>query len=418
MTQLIAGAGAVASVGEGVGALFGALCAGTSGLAGLRGFDAARYRVRHAYEIDDRPPGGGDVPGRATAWLLRAVAEAAAQAGLGDDLADVPVLVGTGLRELRSAELAWRDGVPFDAARQHFGTALRERFGAQRTYTFSGACSASLYALAMGADMVEGGMADTVVVAGVDTLTESMHGLLDRVNSEPPRQVRPFDRARRGVLMGDGAAAVVLRREEPGAAGSALGRLRSVGVNCDARHVTAPDPQGIAAAMRDAQRRAGVKPCDIDLVLLHGTGTLLNDGAEAAALGRVFGRHVRGPLMTALKSMTGHTSGGSGLLSLIVALRALSSGRVPPVVGLADPAREAAAFRFAREPVAGADLRVAQIDAFGFGGVNAVAIVERTGGHRFGHPGRVTSGGERATGGGQATGGGRTAADAGRAGHR
>ncbi|MET7937777.1 beta-ketoacyl synthase N-terminal-like domain-containing protein [Streptomyces sp. NPDC005322] len=379
MSQLVTGAGAVASVGEGVDEVFGALCAGTSGRGALRGFDPERYRARHAYEIDDRPAPGHDIPGRATGWLLRAVGEAAAQAGLGEDLSEVPVLVGTGLRELRSAELAWRDGVPFDAGRLHFGTALRTRFGAVRTHTFAGACSASLYALALGSDLLASGAEDTVVVAGVDTLTESMHGLLDRVNAEPPDRVRPFDRSRRGVLMGDGAAAVVLRRED-GAHPGVLGRLRAVSMNCDARHVTAPDPQGIARAVHEAQWRAGVKPRDIDLVLLHGTGTQLNDSAEATAIAEVFGPEVRRPLMTAIKSMTGHTAGGSGLLSLIVALKSLASGRVPPTLGLTDPLPEAAGFRFVRERSDDQpDLRVAQIDAFGFGGVNAVAIVERAG---------------------------------------
>ncbi|AQW51061.1 beta-ketoacyl synthase N-terminal-like domain-containing protein [Streptomyces violaceusniger] len=380
MSQLVTGAGAVASVGEGVDEVFQALCSGISGLGELRGFDPERYRARHAYEIDDRPAPGADLPGRATDWLLRAVGEAAAQAGLGEDLSEVPVLVGTGLRELRSAELAWRDGAPFDIGRLHFGTALRTRFSAVRTHTFSGACSASLYALALAADLLTTGAEETVVVAGVDTLTESMYGLLDRVNGEPPDRVRPFDRDRRGVLMGDGAAAVVLRREEPGAGTGALGRVRAVSMNCDARHVTAPDPRGIARAVHEAQWRAGVKPGDIDLVLLHGTGTQLNDAAEAAAIAEVFGHEVRGPLMTAIKSMTGHTSGGSGLLSLIVALESLASGRVPPTLGLVEPLPEAEAFRFVREEARdGGDLRVAQIDAFGFGGVNAVAIVERAG---------------------------------------
>ncbi|MFC0602054.1 beta-ketoacyl-[acyl-carrier-protein] synthase family protein [Streptomyces palmae] len=376
MSQLITGAGAVVSVGDGVEDVFRALCAGTSGLAPLRGFDRERYGAQNAYEIDDRPA-EGDVPHRATDWLLRAVAQAAAQAGLGEDLSGIPILIGTGLRELRSAELAHRAGDALDADRLHFGTALRERFGADRTYTFSGACSASLYALAMGSDMLAAGTEQTVIVAGVDTLTESMYGLLDRVHLDPPERVQPFDRSRRGVLMGDGAAAVVLRRETPEAAPGALGRLRAVSMNCDAHHVTAPDPSGIAEAVREAHRRAGVKPGDIDLVMLHGTGTLLNDEAEATAIGEVYGPDVAVPLMTAIKSMTGHTSGSSGLVSLITALQAMATGQVPPTVGLSDPVQEAAEFRFAREPISGADIGVAQVDAFGFGGVNAVAIVEK-----------------------------------------
>ncbi|MCJ1680077.1 3-oxoacyl-ACP synthase [Streptomyces sp. APSN-46.1] len=378
---LIAGTGAVASVGSGVDEIFDALCAGRSGRAPLRAFDSERFRADHAYEIDDRAS-GADVPLRATSWLLRSVEEALADAGLSDDLGRTPVLVGTGLRELRSAELSWHEGAEFDTERLHFGTALRERFGATRTYTLSNACSASLHTLAMAEDMLAADDADTVVVAGVDTVTASMFGLLDRVQMTVPDRVRPFDQARRGTLMGDGAAAVVLTRAGNGAAGRARGLLRGTAMNCDAGHPTAPDPRGIAEAMRAAHERSGVKPGDIDLMLLHGTGTTLNDEAETAAIGEVFGPHVSRPLMAALKSMTGHTSGGSGLLSLIVATRSLSTGRIPPTLGLDTPIAGAEEFRVVRagapQPPVTPAPRVAQINAFGFGGVNAVAVLEGT----------------------------------------
>ena len=375
MSWPIAGVGAVASVGGDTGAVFEALCAGRSGLAPLRAFDGAHYQAANAYEIDDRPA-SGDVPLRATAWLIRAVEEALRDAGLDDDLTSVPILVGTGLRELRSAELSWRDGAEFDLERLHFGTALRERFGATRTYTVANACSASLYTLGMATDLLAAGEADTVVVAGVDTLTESMYGLLDAVQRDPPESVRPFDRTRRGTLIGDGAVAVVLRAEDAGPAAGGRGLLRAVSMNCDAAHVTAPDAPSITESIHAAHRDAGVGARDIDLVLLHGTGTPLNDEAEVTAMSQAFGADVGAPLMTAIKCMTGHTSGGSGLLSLVVALRALESGRIPPITGLTDPLESAAGFRFVREPATGADLRIAQVNAFGFGGVNAVAVVE------------------------------------------
>ncbi|MEU5538901.1 beta-ketoacyl synthase N-terminal-like domain-containing protein [Streptomyces sp. NPDC020362] len=377
----IVGMGAVAATGHGVDELFDALCRGTTGRAELRGFDRSRFRAQHAYEVDDRPAAGQDIPGRATRLLLDAVGQAAADAGLGEDLSGIPVLVGTGLRELRSLELWWRDGSPFADSGLHFGTGLRERFNADVTHTFSNACSASLYALALASDLLDqegDGAPDTVIVAGVDVLTESMYGLLERVHPQPPDRVRPFDRNRTGVLMGDGAAAVVLRRSDDGTR-RVHGRLRGVAVNCDAYHVTAPSPDGIAQAMRTAHRIAGVKPSDIDLVMLHGTGTLLNDEAEAAALREVLGEDAAAPLMTAVKSMTGHTSGASGLINLIVGVRALQEGRVPPTVGLDDPVDEAAAFRFVTgEAAVGRQLNVAQLNAFGFGGINAVALVEGT----------------------------------------
>jgi 3-oxoacyl-[acyl-carrier-protein] synthase II len=376
MSWLVTGTGAVASVGRNPQEMFDHMCAGRTGHAELRGFDRSRYAATHAYEIDDRPASGVDVPLRATKWLLEAVAQAARDAGLGEDLSGVPILVGTGLRELRSLELWWRDQAPFDVSRLHFGTALRERFGAEITYTFANACSASLYALAMGTDLLELGNAETVIAAGVDVLTESMFGLVERVHPTPPDTVRPFDRHRTGAVMGDGAAAVVLRRDTGTDAAGAHGLVRAVGLNCDAHHVTAPDPQGIAAAIRQAHERAGVKPEDIDLVMLHGTGTLLNDEAEAAAMTDVFGQYASQPVMTGIKSMTGHTSGASGLIGLIMGMKALASGRVPPTVGLTEPVAEAAEFRFVTGQPADEELSVAQVNAFGFGGINAVAVVE------------------------------------------
>ncbi|HTJ70652.1 MAG TPA: beta-ketoacyl synthase N-terminal-like domain-containing protein [Actinospica sp.] len=370
----VAGSGAIASTGRNAPELYEALCAARSGLAPLRGFDADRFRARHAYEIDDRP--GRDVPGRATAWLLEAIAEALASAGLGEDLSEIPVFVGTGLRELRSAELWWTEGAPFPARRLHFGPALAERFGAVETYTVNNACSASLYALALAADRLATGEQDVVVAAGVDSITASMFGLLDRVHAEPVDRVRPFDRNRRGVLMGDGAAAVVLRRtaERP------LAWLRSVAVNCDAFHVTAPDGAGVAAAIERAHGLAGLDPAQIDLVFAHGTGTLLNDEVEAGALTKVFDVSTgQGPLVTAIKSMTGHTSGGSGLMSLVVAVETLRHGRIPPTVGLEEPVPDAEGLRFVTGEALRSDVRRVQVDAFGFGGVNAVAVLEKAG---------------------------------------
>ncbi|WP_424888603.1 beta-ketoacyl-[acyl-carrier-protein] synthase family protein [Streptomyces sp. XH2] len=383
MTWDITGMGAVASVGGTPREIFAALCAGRSGLAGLRAFDTSRYRARQAYEIDDRARPGADEPGRATRWLRQAVAQALTDAGLPHDLADVPVLVGTTLQEQRSAELWWREGSRLAPSDLHFGTALREAFGATRTYTFANACAASLYALAMATDLIEAGAADTVVVAGTDAIGESAFGTLDRVQNDIPDALRPFDRSHKGMLMGEGAVAVVVQRAPaaPAPGRRVHARVRAVGINCDAHHPTAPDPEGITRVVRDAHRRAGVAPGDIDLVMLHGSGTPKNDTTEAGVLAQVFaagsgGGDGSGPLMTAVKSMTGHTLGGSGLLSLVVAALALRQGTVPPVLGLTDPVEEAAGLRLVQGTAATADLGLAQIDAFGFGGINAAAIVE------------------------------------------
>ncbi|MGW4890674.1 beta-ketoacyl synthase N-terminal-like domain-containing protein [Kitasatospora sp. NPDC004240] len=375
MTWDITGIAAVANIGASPHEIFAALCAGQESRTPLKAFDPDKYRAAYAYEIDDRPKNGGDIPRRATHWLTTVVRQAVADAGLGEDLSQVPVLVGTTMREQRSLELWWRDGADVALEDLHFGTALKAAFGASTTYTFANACSATLYALGMATDMIEAGTADTVVVAGTDAATESGFGTLDRVQNDIPDALRPFDATHKGMLMGEGAAAVVVQRAGTGS-GPVHARVRGVGMNCDAHHATAPDPDGITRAVLDAYRRAGVRARDIDLVMLHGSGTPLNDQTESGVLRHIFDGAGPGPRMTAIKAMTGHTLGGSGLLSLVMAVLAMREGTVPPVLGLADPIPEAAGLGLVQGSPATGDLAIAQINAFGFGGINAVAIVE------------------------------------------
>ncbi|WP_439680668.1 beta-ketoacyl synthase N-terminal-like domain-containing protein [Embleya sp. MST-111070] len=388
MTWDIVGMGAVSCLGDEPRAIHGALCRGESGVAPLRAFDRSAFRVRNAYEIDDRAVPGRDEPGRASRWLRAAVAAALADAGLADaahadgdadgtragGIADIPVLVGTTLRELRSAELWWRDGSELQPADLHFARVLRDAFGTVRTHTVASACAASLYALGMATDLIALGAAETVVVAGTDSLTESAFDGLDRVQHPAPQSVRPFDRDRRGMVMGEGAVAVVVRR-----AGThhrpAHARVRAVAMNCDATHPTVPDPASVTSAVREAHRRAAIRPEDVDLVVVHGSGTHHNDVVESRVLSEVFGRVRPGPAVTSIKSGLGHTCGGSGLMSLVVAVLAMQSGVIPPITDLHRPIPEARDLRLvAGEPALG-DFTTAQIHAIGLGGINAVAVV-------------------------------------------
>lgn len=383
MRSVITGSGMVTSVGADKESSFAAFCAGMSGNKPLQSFDRTRFNLTHAYEIADRSPGSPDVPARSTTWLCAAVNEALGMAGLvpGQE-GRVVLLVGTGLRELRSLELWWADHQPFEVAELHFGHALRRTTGLPvPVTTLSNACAASLFALGLAEDLLALDQADVVIVAGCDALTESMFGVSDRASLLRPTVLQPFESERRGVLLGEGAAAVVLESaahaERRGAAPLAV--LHGVGMSCDAYHETAPDQAGMLRAMQDAHGRAGVREEAIDLLMVHGTGTTLNDEVEARAIRELFGAHVSRLLVTALKSMTGHTSGASGLVGVVTAMECLRHGRVPPTLGLSVPIPEAADFDFVREEARPVEIKTAQVNAFGFGGVNAVAILGRTG---------------------------------------
>ncbi|MFT2015056.1 beta-ketoacyl synthase N-terminal-like domain-containing protein [Streptomyces sp. 796.1] len=383
-------------------ATFDALVAGRSGASPLRIGDPAKLNVTHGYGIDAATEdgyraattaavagAGGGVQGAAQdaygvgeqvrlagRWLASAVAGALAEAGVDPAERRVAVLVGTGLRELRAVEEWHGDGAALRLAQLHFNEAVRSVApGVTEVHTLANACAASGYALALAADLLDLEEADAVVVAGCDTMTESMLTMIGRVGTTTADTVRPFDEDRDGVLLGEGAAAVVLElpSDKP-----AFGHIRAVGIGCDAFHETAPDPNGIVATMRDAHQRAGITPADVDLVVAHGTSTALNDPTEATALAELFGDlpAEQAPVVTGIKGAIGHTSGGAALMSVLVACRAMRTGTVPAVTGLRTAIPEAQPLSLVvGEPLA-ARPKVAQINAFGFGGVNAVTIVE------------------------------------------
>ncbi|MEV5693460.1 beta-ketoacyl synthase N-terminal-like domain-containing protein [Micromonospora globbae] len=350
-------------------ATWAALLRGDCGVAPLERATAEQVGVGSGYPIAD---GGSFRPSR---WLADCVREALAAAGVDPRRQRVVSLVGTGLRESAEVERAALAGVvDFPAERLHFGGAVAAAaHGVERVVTLANACSAGGHALALAQDLVETGDADAVLVGGTDGSTASMLAMIGRVASRPTERVRPFDADRAGVLLGDGAAVLVVERER---GDGGLARLLATGLSCDAGHETAPDPEGILRAVRDAHERAGRRPDQIDLVLAHGTGTALNDATEAHVLAEVFAGCAPGPLVTAVKGAVGHTSGGSALLSVAVAVEALRTGHVPPIAGLARPAPEAAGLRLVRGEAVRADPRVAQVDAFGFGGLNAVTLLE------------------------------------------
>jgi 3-oxoacyl-[acyl-carrier-protein] synthase II len=243
--------------------------------------------------------------------------------------------------------------------------------------TLCNACAASLCALGLAEDLLYSGDAGAAIVAGCDSITASMLGLVDRTTLTPPERVAPFDRKRRGLLMGEGAAAVVL--ETPSHAldrqAAPYALLRGVGMSCDAHHETAPTREGVVRAMTDSHCRSAVVPADVDLLLVHGTGTALNDSTEALAIADVFGPSVGRVPITALKSLIGHTSGASGLVAVVTAVECLRQGRIPPTIGFDEPADEARQFDIVTGAARDADLHIAQVNAFGFGGVNAVAVL-------------------------------------------
>jgi 3-oxoacyl-[acyl-carrier-protein] synthase II len=249
------------------------------------------------------------------------------------------------------------------------------------------ACASGAEAIRWGLDLLRFDRADVVLVGGAEACVHplpmagfaAMRAMSTR-NDEPERASRPFDKARDGFVLGEGAAALVLERADAARARGARihARLAGAGATADGYDLVAPHPEGegagraIAAAIRDA----GLTPADIGHVNAHATSTPVGDTAEAAAIRGAVGEHA---LVSATKSQTGHLLGAAGALESVFTILALREQIVPATANLDDPDDDAAvqALDIVRHEPRRTTLTAAVNDSFGFGGHN-IALVFTT----------------------------------------
>jgi nodulation protein E len=241
------------------------------------------------------------------------------------------------------------------------------------------ACASAAHAIVTGADLILSGRADVAVVGGTDSCyCEGFLRAWDVLRVVSSDTCRPFSAERRGLIVGEGAAILVLERPGRAAGRGArpLARFLGGGMASDAGDLVAPDPGGMAAAIDAALAAADLGPEAIDYVNAHGTGTVANDRAEAAALVRVFGDRARDLAVSSTKSMVGHAMGASGAIEAIATLAAIEHGIVPPTMNWVGPDPEIAIDptpNVARpQPIA-----VAMSNSFAFGGLDVSLIFGR-----------------------------------------
>ena len=244
------------------------------------------------------------------------------------------------------------------------------------------ACAAGSEAIITGREMILAGAADVVVCGGVEAGVEAFSlaafaraRALSTRNDDPARASRPFDLARDGFVLGEGAAIVVLESEEHARARGArvLGAVSGAALTSDAYDIVGGDPVNQARTITLALRSAGLDAADLGLVHAHATSTPVGDRNEADALRAALPAP---PPVTSTKGATGHLLGASGSLGVVVALLALREGVVPPTLNLddPDPAIDLDVVHGSARPTAA---RHALVDAFGFGGHSASIVVSR-----------------------------------------
>lgn len=239
------------------------------------------------------------------------------------------------------------------------------------------ACAAGNYAIAYAMDALAWGRADVMLAGGADCFSRITYTGFARLGAVAPEVCQPFDRNRRGMLPGEGAAVLVLEPLDRALARGAriFAEVAGYGLSCDAHHMTAAHPEGAGAAraMRQALKRGGLEPEAISYISAHGTGTAVNDRLESMAVRRVFGERARELPMSSIKSMLGHTMGAASAIEAAVCSLAVATDRVPPTINFeeADPECEIDPVpNEARElPVA-----AAMNNAYAFGGNNASTV--------------------------------------------
>jgi 3-oxoacyl-[acyl-carrier-protein] synthase II len=241
------------------------------------------------------------------------------------------------------------------------------------------ACSSGAAAIALAFDLVADGVVDVALAGGADALTRLCFMGFNALRLLDPAPCRPFDRDRRGMSIGEGAAFVVLERAEHARARGARihAELAGYGMTSDAFHVTAPHPEGegMVRAMRAALACARLPARHVAYANAHGTATPQNDRIEAAALRDVFGE--RGLLVSATKSMIGHTMAAAGALEAVATILTLVNELVPPTANLATADPEVA-FDCVPGAAREASFEYAISNSFGFGGQNLTLLFRRS----------------------------------------
>ncbi|MBI3432610.1 MAG: beta-ketoacyl-[acyl-carrier-protein] synthase family protein [Hydrogenophilales bacterium] len=296
--------------------------------------------------------------------------------------ARVGVFLGTSTAGILQTELAYRRRDPATGALPddfHYRTThnsfslaefTRDYFGLEgMAMAISTACSSSAKVFAAAARQIELGMIDAAVVGGVDTLClTTLYGFAS-LQLTSPRPCRPYDAARDGISIGEGAGFALLERAAGAAPGSVL--LLGAGESSDAYHMSSPHPEGLGArlAMEAALKSAGLTPADIDYINLHGTATPANDAAEGTAVAALFGDRVP---CSSTKGATGHTLGAAGAIEAVICALALTDGLLPGSPGTATP-DPAIPVQYLLERREGRVRRVLS-NSFGFGGSNCSLV--------------------------------------------
>jgi 3-oxoacyl-[acyl-carrier-protein] synthase II len=397
----VTGLGTVTALGIGREPFWRNLLSGHSGVGPVESFDTRAFKVHRGAEIKgfrgEEYVLNLDPPrlGRTSQFAIAAARLALADAGMAEPSWDperVGVALGTTSGEPRIVERLddcylrgelgnvgpeFIDLYPCHVLAAHVAAELEV---AGVNTVLPAACAAGNYAVAYAYDALRAGQADVMLAGGADSFSRITYTGFARLGAVAPDICRPFDRNRKGMIPGEGAAVLVLERFDRALRRGAriYAEVAGYGLSCDAYHMTGMHPEALGAARAIARALAdsATAPADVSYISAHGTGTLTNDRLETVAIKRVFGEMAYRIPISSVKSMLGHAMGGASAIEAAVCALAVYYDRIPPTINLEEPDPECD-LDYVPNHQRVLQVKVALNNAYGFGGNNSSLVLKK-----------------------------------------
>lgn len=357
---VVTGLGVVSSIGIGKDAFWDGLIQGKSGISEVSSFDTSSYFSHIGGEVKDFNPGDFmskkkiNLIGRASQLAIAATKLAVKDAGLTKRSLShftAGVCLGTTMGEsqrLEEINKTWikegfdkvKEQIVFQYPTNTIPSNVAIEFGLNgRNRIFTTACAAGNYAIGYGYDLLQLDKADIVVAGGADAFSYVAYTGFNQFSLLAPEKCQPFDKNRKGMVVGEGAGILILEPLENALKRDAeiYAEILGYGLSCDAYHMTNPHVDGVADCMRKALESADISPGDVDYINAHGTGTPNNDKTECAAIREVFGARYKEIPVSSIKSMIGHTMGAASAVEAIACCLALKNDIIPPTMNYETP---------------------------------------------------------------------------------
>ncbi len=407
---VVTGMGIVSPVGSTIDSAWDAICNGRSGVRPIASFDAAHMKTRIAGEVIDFDVAGYLSPREAKRmdnfvhYGFAAAVDAMTDAGLlGENPSHDPERIGCaigagigGLETIENTTEAYLKGGPRKVGPFFIPGSIINMIAGYLSirYNLKGpniaivtACSSATHNMGTAMRMIQYGEADVMVAGGAEfaTTPTSVSGFISARamstrNDAPEQASRPWDEARDGFVLSNGAGVVILEELEHARRRGAqiYGEVIGYGMSADAFHMTAPpdDGDGAARCMKLALQDAKVSPQDIDYINAHGTSTPLGDLAETIAIKNIFGEYARQIPVSSTKSMTGHLLGAAGGVEAIFSLLGMRDSIVPPTTNLDKPGA-GCDLDYVPNAAREQEINTAISNSFGFGGTNGSLIFRK-----------------------------------------